>query len=99
MGRTIDPKLRTYGNKSLFETWLFLVALALMIAMACIILMCSGCNVYMSPDYQTKVQASSEIIDKMVRECPQADLNDCCAGLAEASRTLHLILDASYGRE
>ena len=59
-----------------------------------------GCNIYMTPDYQAKVQASADALDAVVASCPDpvADPNDYCDALGEASRTLKLILDESYGR-
>lgn len=60
----------------------------------------AGCQVYMAPDYQAKVQASCNALDDLVRACPDPNAapEDYCAALAQASRTLHLILDESYGR-
>lgn len=59
----------------------------------------ASCNVYMTPDYQAKVQASADVLDAMVRVCPDPNATpaDYCAALAEASRTLHLVLDESKG--
>lgn len=84
----------------LWEKALMVAVVAALIAVAALLIVtATGCNVYMSPNYQAKVQMSSDIIDEMVKQCPTADHNDCCAGLEEASRTIHLILDASYGKE
>lgn len=64
------------------------------------VLALASCQVYMTPDYQAKVQASADALDAIVRACPDPNAapEDYCAALAEASRTLHLVLDESYGR-
>ena len=61
-------------------------------------LIVAGCNVYMSPEYQQTVADAAEAINGLNENCQAGDPNACKEGLAEAAKTVNLILEASYGR-
>ena len=68
-----------------------------LVFVATIVIM-GGCNVYMSPDYQQTVAEAAEAINGLNENCQGGDPNACSLGLAEAAKTVNMILEASYGR-
>ena len=63
-----------------------------------ILIMFSGCNVYMSPEYQATVRDAAEAINGLNENCQAGDDEACKQGLERAAETVNMILDASYGR-
>lgn len=68
------------------------------ILLLCLLLLMSGCSVYMSPEYQADVSDAAAAINGLNENCQAGDPNACSQGLAEAAKTVNMILDASYGR-
>lgn len=59
-----------------------------------------GCSqVTMSPEYQRTVKMAAVAVNELNARCQAGDPNACKEGLAEASKTLNLIVDAMQGRQ
>lgn len=58
---------------------------------------CSG--VQMSPPYRQTLEMSAINVAELNKRCQDGDAEACQKGLAEASKTLDLLVDALYGRK
>jgi uncharacterized protein YceK len=67
-----------------------------------ILLICAfiaGCSqVQLSPPYRQTLEISSVNVAELNKRCQAGDNEACKEGLAKASKTLDLLLDAAYGR-
>jgi len=58
----------------------------------------SGCKpIQMHPEYAQQVELAAIDVAELNRRCQAGDAEACRAGLAEAARTLQLIVDAMHG--
>jgi len=62
------------------------------------VLSVTSCNVYMSPEYQRDVGDAADEINGLNAHCQNGDPNACSQGLEKATKTVNMILEASYGR-
>ena len=70
--------------------WIILVAVVCLLA---------GCSeVQMSPPYRQTVEMSAIRVAELNKRCQAGDQTACKEGLAAASSTLNLIVDALEGR-
>ena len=59
----------------------------------------AGCSkVQLSPPYQQALEISAVNVAELNKRCQASDNEACKEGLAEASRTLDLLVEATYGR-
>jgi len=66
--------------------------------LACVLI--AGCSgVQMSPAYRQALEISAVNVAELNKRCQEGDNEACKQGLAEASKTLELLVDAAYGRE
>ncbi len=74
------------------------IVCVVLIVMVCLLF--SGCPaVRMSPAYRQTVESSAIRVAELDNRCQNGDAVACKEGLAAASRTLDLIVDALYGYE
>lgn len=63
-----------------------------------VLLVCAGCSqVQMSPPYRQTVQMSAIRVSELNERCQGGDAVACKEGLAAASKTLDLIVEAMEG--
>lgn len=70
--------------------------IVIFVAIVCLLAGCS--EVQMSPPYRQSVQASAIRVAELNKRCQAGDQTACKEGLAAASSTLNLIVDAMEGR-
>lgn len=71
----------------------------LILSILLISLLCAGCNqVQLSPPYRQALEISAVNVAELNKRCQAGDDQACKEGLAEASKTLELLVDGVYGR-
>jgi len=71
----------------------------IVVALLLFCLLIAGCNqVQMSPPYRQSVKMSAIRVAELNKRCQAGDETACKEGLAAASKTLNLIVDATEGR-
>lgn len=70
-----------------------------MFLISLVVLLFVGCSkVQMSPSYRQALEKSAINVAELNRRCQAGDPNACKQGLATASETLDLLVDALRGR-
>ena len=68
------------------------------IILAALIVLLAGCSaVRMSPQYARQLEMADIVVAELNARCQAGDPNACREGLAEASKTLSLLVDALHG--
>ena len=69
------------------------------VAAALVVILLAGCSkVRMSADYAKTLEMSEVVVAELNARCQAGDPNACEQGLAEASKTLSLLVDALHGK-
>ncbi len=64
-----------------------------------VVCLLAGCNqVQLSPPYRQALEISAVNVAELNKRCQGGDNEACREGLAQAAKTLELLLDATYGR-
>lgn len=87
---------RNNGDDSLFwRVWIVLLFVSITVVIGIALAGCS--KVTMSPDYARQLEISAINVGELNRRCQGGDDDACRAGLAVASETLDLLVDALHG--
>ncbi|MGA1980357.1 MAG: hypothetical protein ABSG99_07350 [Sedimentisphaerales bacterium] len=71
----------------------------IILVVAIVLLLTTGCSIWMSPQYQQLVEMSANNVAELQRRCEVNDIPACKEGCKESSVTLNRIVDALHNRD